>query len=184
MCGLSKLNKDLRLDLPGCPLLNMTSDDNVWLNSKNHITFIIFKDVLSIKMCMVINSYWNDIILYLKNKTFHPFHTIVQIPFYHRVAVVNKITDFLLFIGIAMVTTGVVVLSFFYFTFSAEYSLTAFVVSEFLPIPNVRYYWIIILVSGCSQSHVDRALSISSILGGSGSPTRRTFPYQWFAMFS
>lgn len=65
----------------------------------------------------------------------------------YRVAVVNKITDFLLFIGIAMVTIGVVVLSFFYFTFSAEYSLTAFVVAEYLPIPNVRYYWVIIIVS-------------------------------------
>ncbi|PIK47953.1 putative choline transporter-like protein 2 [Apostichopus japonicus] len=65
-----------------------------------------------------------------------------------RVAVVNKITDFLLFIGIAMVTIGVVVLSFFYFTFSAEYSLTAFVVAEYLPIPNVRYYWVIIIMIG------------------------------------
>lgn len=65
-----------------------------------------------------------------------------------RVAVVNKITDFLLFIGTAMVTTAVVVLSFFYFTFSAEYSFTAFIAAEYLPIPNVRYYWIIIFMIG------------------------------------
>ncbi|KAJ8039264.1 Choline transporter-like protein 2 [Holothuria leucospilota] len=65
-----------------------------------------------------------------------------------RVAVVNKITDFLLFLGTLMVTAGVILIAFFFYAFSADYAATRFIANDIISIPDVRYYWIIIILIG------------------------------------
>nr|XP_054770160.1 choline transporter-like protein 2 isoform X2 [Lytechinus pictus] len=59
-----------------------------------------------------------------------------------RVAVVNKITDFLLFLGQLLIVALVVVAAFFYFTLEVTW------VNALLPVPAVNYYWVVIIVIG------------------------------------
>ncbi|XP_041482153.1 choline transporter-like protein 2 isoform X1 [Lytechinus variegatus] len=59
-----------------------------------------------------------------------------------RVAVVNKITDFLLFLGQLLIVALVVVAAFFYFTLEVTW------VNAVLPVPAVNYYWVVIIVIG------------------------------------
>lgn len=59
----------------------------------------------------------------------------------YRVAVVNKITDFLLFLGQLLIVALVVVGAFFYFTLEVTW------VNAVLPVPAVNYYWVVIIVS-------------------------------------
>lgn len=64
-----------------------------------------------------------------------------------RVAVVNKITDFLLFLGTLMVTAAIVLIAFFFFAFGQDYAVTSFIATDVINVPSVRYYWVIIFVS-------------------------------------
>ncbi|XP_071802094.1 choline transporter-like protein 2 [Asterias amurensis] len=59
-----------------------------------------------------------------------------------RVAVINKITDFLLLLGILCITSGVSVAAFFFFTNQITW------VSGILTVPEVNYYWVVIIVIG------------------------------------
>ncbi|PIK57291.1 putative choline transporter-like protein 2-like [Apostichopus japonicus] len=63
-----------------------------------------------------------------------------------RVAVVNKITDFLLFLGTLMVTAAIVLIAFFFFAFGQDYAVTSFIATDVINVPSVRYYWVIIFV--------------------------------------
>ncbi|XP_033114814.1 choline transporter-like protein 2 [Anneissia japonica] len=59
-----------------------------------------------------------------------------------RVAVINKITDFLLFFGVLTVTTAMSIGSFFYFTNNISW------ISDVLPVPELNYYWTPVIVIG------------------------------------
>ncbi|XP_022084254.1 choline transporter-like protein 2 isoform X2 [Acanthaster planci] len=59
-----------------------------------------------------------------------------------RVAVINKITDFLILLGILCITAGVSVAAFFFFTNQITWA------SNILDVPDVNYYWIVIIVIG------------------------------------
>ncbi|XP_038045562.1 choline transporter-like protein 2 [Patiria miniata] len=59
-----------------------------------------------------------------------------------RVAVINKITDFLILLGILCITGGVSVAAFFFFTNQITW------VSSILDVPEVNYYWVVIIVIG------------------------------------
>lgn len=46
-----------------------------------------------------------------------------------------------------MVTAGVILIAFFFYAFSADYAATRIIADDIISIPDVRYYWIIIIVS-------------------------------------
>ncbi|XP_071489163.1 choline transporter-like protein 2 isoform X2 [Diadema antillarum] len=68
-----------------------------------------------------------------------------------RVAVVNKITDFLLLIGQLLVVAAVCVAAFFYFTIEVTW------VSAVVPVPAVNYYWVVIIVIGIGTYLIAKA---------------------------
>ncbi|XP_030852868.1 choline transporter-like protein 2 isoform X2 [Strongylocentrotus purpuratus] len=68
-----------------------------------------------------------------------------------RVAVVNKITDFLLFLGQLLIVSLVVVGAFFYFTLEVTW------VNAVLPVPAVNYYWVVIIVIGIGVYLISKA---------------------------
>lgn len=86
---------------------------------------------------------------YVKNRTFSNYSILFSLilHWFIRVAVVNKITDFLLFLGTFMVTAGVVLVAFFFYVFAQDYAVTSFIATDVISIPNTSYYWVIIIVS-------------------------------------
>lgn len=65
------------------------------------------------------------------------WHLTLGSPLFRRVAVLDKVTDFLLFLGKVLIAAGVGVLAFFFFTRKIP------VIQEEVPVLN--YYWVPLL---------------------------------------